>query len=193
MTYEYTQRRYELREDATPDVVAEYVRSVLSMSHTRIEKITIEAGSSDQHNPVVVVDMHVEKQEPPDGAVPELEPSSIWEMLPRIEMVEMHQTEPMLKSSSVDQIIVTMMSAARSNHAPVGWVVGSGARFLDWITTAKYNAHKVPSTFLGLPLVESHQVGDDRVVMLCGRSNRDSMTAAKWGYAIVMEALDGGA
>lgn len=192
MTYEYTQKRYELREDATPDVVAEYIRSVLSMPHTRIEKITIEAGSSEQPSPAITVDMHVEKLEPPDGAIPEVEPGNVWEMLPRIDMVEMHQTDPILSPSAVDQVIVTMMTAAQSAHAPVGWVVGSGARFLDWITTAKYNSHKVPSTFLGLPLVESHQVGDDRLVMLCSRSNRDAMTAAKWGYAIVMEGSDVG-
>lgn len=193
MSYEYTQRRYELREDATPDVVAEYVRSILSTPHTRIEKITIEAGSSEQASPAVVVDMHIEKLEPPDGAVPETEPGNIWEMLPRIEMVEVERDEILLRQSSINQIIMTMMDAARNAHAPVGWVVGSGEWFVNWIMKAKFNTRKIPSTFLGLPLVESHQVGDDRLVMLCGRSNREAMSVAKWGYVIVMEGLDGGA
>jgi hypothetical protein len=192
MTYEYNQKRYELREDATPDVVAEYVRSVLSMPHTRVEKITIEAGSPEQPFPAVTVDMHVEKLEPPDGAVPEMEPGNIWEMLPRIEMIEVDTAVSLLRHEAVHQVIVTMMDAARDAHAPVGWVVGNGGRFIDWIMQAKYNTRKIPSTFLGLPLVESHQVGDDRLIMLCSRSNRDAMTAAKWGYAIVMEGSDVG-
>lgn len=192
MTYEYTQKRYELRDDATADSIAEYVRSVLSTPRTRVQKMIIEAGTPDQPYPVVVVDMHVEKAEPPDGHVPEAEPGNIWECLTRVEMVEMPQVEPTLRTSAVDKIIVTMMAAAAGAHVPIGWIVGDGQRFIDWITAASSHGHRVPSTFLGLPLVESHQVGDDRLIMLCGLSNRSAMIAAKWGYAIVMEGSDVG-
>lgn len=182
--YQHTQKRFELPIDATPDVIAEYVRAVLSLPRTRVERVVVEAARADGDPPSVLADLHIEKMEPPDGNVPEADPTDIWQMLSRVDMVPVTLGKSRIRSSSMKWITTLLMRASYEGRAPVGWATGNVEYFLNWLGTKK---KRVPSTFLTLPLIESQAVGEDRLVLLCAKSSRMGPIKAEWGYAAPLD------
>ena len=182
--YQRTQKRYELPADATPDVIAEYVRSILSLPRARIERIVVEAPKMEGDVPSVSADIHFEKMEPPDGDIPEPDPTDLWQTLSRIEMVQVSPRKSNIKTSSMKTVTSMLMKASSEGRAPVGWATGDAVFFLRWLGIRR---DKVPSLFLTLPLIESQAVGEDRLVLLCAKSSRMGPVKAQWGYATPLD------
>lgn len=185
--YERTQKRYDLPSDATPDVIAEYVRSILSLPRARVERVTVEAPKMEGDTPSVIADIHFEKVEPPAGDIPEPDPTDLWQALSRIDMVQVSTRKSKIKTSSMKTITSMLMRASSEGRAPVGWATGDALFFLRWLGVRTQNRDKVPSLFLTLPLIESQAVGEDRLVLLCAKSSRMGPIRAQWGYATPLD------
>ncbi len=184
MKFEKVQKRFSIPHGATADTVAEQVRQILSM-RVSVTTLVISAGGGEGSGEIVA-EIMVPVQGPPHGEVADPDPESVWELLDKIPLEQSKIKKPRLSLDAIRRVSAVMMEASRRGRAPLAWLVQDQVQFSRWL---KVDApeHKYVTQFLGLPLIVLNRVPPDKMIMLCGRSNRLDPLKAEWGYVVALE------
>lgn len=182
-----TTRKFDLPKKPTADSIAELVRALLSQKAV-IRKMVLLAEP-----PGVTVDMLVPNREPPYGDVETDDPSDIWGVFQGVDLIEVHEGDTKFNKGALALLTEMLVRASRKKLAGVALATGSVVEFMRWIG-AEVREDRVPTMFWNMPLIQFSGFPDDKLILLCAKSSRQSVLKAEVGFMVQMfkEAKDAG-
>lgn len=168
---------YAIESDATADDIGLKVSMILSMPFA-VESISISKGE-------IKVLVWEPDREPPYGDIPEPPASSLRELIGKIELLDLNETNKEINIDALSNMAQMLIQARQETKAATAWVTGDVKNFCGWM-----NVKPSPSRILDIPIFESDAVPKDKLVLLCGKTAHSNPLTSDFGVVITMEASD---
>ena len=169
-------KTYPWSEDRTLDELFEALTAITELRS--VDTITISKSA-------ITVREWVQDSDPILGSDPpsHLE-DSVVSVLQSVDLREV-SGDCGLKLNSIARVAQLMLKAKDAGRSGVAWAVGSNTAFAAWL-----GLPTAPSRFMDILVEEATSLPDDKLVLLCARSRRQSLVTADIGFLITMETED---